>query len=123
VTIVAFGAIVLLILGTYLSVPVAVVLAIVVLLIESVRRIWSHYGLTGVTYTRRLERDRVGWGEEIAVSIEIWNRKHLPLAWLRADDNASPGVVFRERGLAVGRTATSTLARTAAASTNSAQSS
>jgi uncharacterized protein (DUF58 family) len=103
-TIVAFGAIVLLIVGTYLAVPVAVILAIVVLLIEAVRRIWSRYGLTGVTYTRRLERDRIGWGEEIPVSIEIWNRKHLPLAWLRADDTASPGLVIRERGLAIGRT-------------------
>jgi uncharacterized protein (DUF58 family) len=42
------------------------------------------------------------WGEEIPTAIEIWNRKRLPLAWLRADDEASPGVVVRERPLVIG---------------------
>ena len=33
------------------------------------------------------------------MTIEVWNRKRLPLAWLRADDDASFGVVVREREL------------------------
>jgi uncharacterized protein (DUF58 family) len=100
---VAFGAILLLLLGTYLDVPVAVILAIVVLTIEMVRGVWTRFGLSGVTYRRYLERDRVTWGEEVAASIEVWNRKRLPLAWLRADDETTPGVVVRERDLAIGR--------------------
>jgi uncharacterized protein (DUF58 family) len=100
---VAFAAILLLLLGTYLDVPVAVILSIVVLTIEMVRQVWSRYGLSGVTYRRYLERDRVTWGEEVATTIEVWNRKRLPLAWLRADDETTPGVVVRERDLAIGR--------------------
>ena len=36
------------------------------------------------------------------MTIEVWNRKRLPLAWLRADDDASFGVVVRERELVDG---------------------
>jgi uncharacterized protein (DUF58 family) len=100
---VAFAAILLLLLGTFLHVAVAVILAIVILMIEVVRQVWTRFGLTGVTYRRHLERDRVTWGEEIPTTIEVWNRKRLPLAWLRADDDASRGVLVRERGLAIGR--------------------
>jgi len=99
----AFAAILLLLLGTYLDVPVAVILAIVVLMVEAVSQVWTRFGLDGVTYRRRLGRDRIGWGEEIEMTVEVWNRKRLPLAWLRADDEATLGAVVRERGLAIGR--------------------
>jgi uncharacterized protein (DUF58 family) len=98
----AFLAILLLLVGTLLDVPVAIVLAIVVLLIEIVRSVWARFGLERLTYRRHLERDRITWGEEIATSIEVWNRKRLPLAWLKAEDEASPGVVVRERSLVIG---------------------
>jgi uncharacterized protein (DUF58 family) len=101
---VAFAAILLVIAGTFLDVPIAVILSIVVLMVEAIRQVWARFGLGGVSYRRRLERDRVGWGEEIPVTIEIWNRQRLPLAWLRADDAATSGVVVRERGLVLGRT-------------------
>ncbi len=87
----------------FLDVPIVITLSIVVLMIEAIRQVWSRFGLSGVTYRRRLERDRIGWGDEILVTIEVWNRKRLPLAWLRADDAATPGVVVRERELALGR--------------------
>ncbi|MBA2720693.1 MAG: DUF58 domain-containing protein [Chloroflexi bacterium] len=98
----AFAAILLLLAGTFLNVPVAVILAIVVLLLEIVRAVWTRYGLERVVYRRHLERDRITWGEEIATTIEVWNRKSLPLAWLRAEDEASQGVTIRERPLVIG---------------------
>jgi uncharacterized protein (DUF58 family) len=98
----AFLAILLLLAGVIFRVPVAIVLAIVVILLEVVRGYWMRNGLRDVRYTRRLERDRIAWGEEIATTVEVWNRKGLPLAWLRADDATSAGVVIRERRLVVG---------------------
>jgi uncharacterized protein (DUF58 family) len=98
----AFLAILLLLAGTFLDGPVAIVLSIVILLIEIVRAFWARYGLERVTYRRLLERNRITWGEEIPTAIEVWNRKRLPLAWLRAEDEASPGVVVRERSLVIG---------------------
>ena len=97
-----FLAILLLLAGVVLEAPVAVVLAIVILLLEVVRAVWRRNGLRDVRYTRRLERDRITWGEEIDTTVEVWNRKSLPLAWLRADDGASPGVTVRERPLLIG---------------------
>ena len=98
----AFLAILLLLAGTLVNVPVAVILAIVVLLLEVVRAVWTRLGLQGVVYRRHLERDRITWGEEIPTALEVWNRKSLPLAWLRAEDEASPGVTVRERTLSIG---------------------
>jgi len=103
VTLVAFGAILLLLLGMVLDVPVVVILAIVVLVIETVGQLWARFGLRDLAYHRTLARDRTGWGDEIDTTIEVWNRKPLPLAWLRADERASPGVVVRERDLTIGR--------------------
>ena len=97
-----FLAILLLLAGVVLEAPVAVVLAIVILLLEVVRAVWRRNGLRDVRYTRRLARDRITWGEEIDMTVEVWNRKGLPLAWLRADDGTSPGVTVRERPLVIG---------------------
>src|SRR5258706_15997460 len=101
---VAFAAILLLLLGIFLEVPVAVILSIVVLMIEAVRQVWTRFGLSGVSYRRRLERDRIGWGEEIPAIVEIWNRKRLPPAWLPGDDAAAPGRGIRQRPPPPGRT-------------------
>jgi uncharacterized protein (DUF58 family) len=94
------GVALLLLLGTLLGVQVAMVLLVVVILGEVVHLIWMRYGLQSVVYERRLERDRVTWGEAIAATITIWNRKRLPVAWLRAEDATSPLVTVRERRIA-----------------------
>ncbi|HEX3428934.1 MAG TPA: DUF58 domain-containing protein, partial [Candidatus Limnocylindrales bacterium] len=105
----SFAAILLLLVGTFLEVPVAVILSIVVLAVEIVAQVWTRFGLSGVTYRRRLERDRIAWGDEIPVTLDVWNRKRLPLAWLRADDAATPGITVRERSLAIGKSGSSVL--------------
>jgi uncharacterized protein (DUF58 family) len=104
----AFVAVLLLLGGAIFDVPVAVLLGTVGIVLESVRQVWRRWGLRGVTYRRVLARSAVGWGETIPVSIEVWNRKRLPLAWLRADDSAEDGVTVREAGhLAADETSTS----------------
>ena len=99
----AFAAVGLILFGSFLDVPIAVVLGVVTLVLATVRAVWARYGLDGVTYTRRLATDRTTWGDEIPMTIEVWNRKRLPLAWLRADDDSTFGVVVRERSLVEGR--------------------
>ena len=101
-TFTAFLAIVLLLAGTWLDVPIAILLAVVVLVLEMVRTIWARNGLSRVVYRRHLERDRITWGDAISTEIETWNRQGLPLSWLRAEDEASAGVIVRERPLVIG---------------------
>jgi uncharacterized protein (DUF58 family) len=98
----AFAAVLLVIAGAFVGVSIIVVLGMVVLLLETIRAVWTRYGLRGVTYRRTLASDRTTWGDEIPMTIEVWNRKRLPLAWLRADDDASFGVIVRERDLVDG---------------------
>src|SRR3954467_15307359 len=86
------GALGLILLGALLGVPVAAVLGIVVAMIEVVHAIWARRGLHGVRYQRRLATRRMGGGDRIDLDVEVWNRKRLPLAWLRADDAISPGL-------------------------------
>jgi uncharacterized protein (DUF58 family) len=46
----------------------------------------SKYSLQRVEYHRRLSSNRVFFGEEVKMEIEVSNRKPLPLPWLQADD-------------------------------------
>jgi len=98
----ALAALVLVLAGTALDVPIVMVLGIVTLLLETIRQVWARYGLRDVTYRRHLATDRTTWGDDIPMTVEVWNRKRLPLAWLRADDEATHGLVVRERRLAEG---------------------
>lgn len=97
-----FAAVILIVVGSALNVPVAIFLGLATLLLEIVHAVWSRTGLDDVHYTRRLGGRRTPWGGELPISIEVWNRRRLPLAWLRADDEATPGTVFRERSLVEG---------------------
>jgi uncharacterized protein (DUF58 family) len=93
-------AIVLVLLGALFSLPAIVGLGLVVLGAGLVHELWARRGLQGVEYRRRLERNRVAWGDEIRLSIEVWNGKRLPLAWLTAQDEISEGVLVRDRTMA-----------------------
>lgn len=61
----------LLLAGSFLGVPVAVVLGIVLLLFEIVRQLWSRPGLNDIHYTRQLGRDRLEWGDETSLTVSI----------------------------------------------------
>jgi uncharacterized protein (DUF58 family) len=93
------GASLLVLLGSVLAVPIAILLGTVGLLLELVHYAWARNGLAGVRYRRELGARHVPFGDELPLAIEVWNRRRLPLAWLRADDDASPGVEVRERDL------------------------
>ena len=92
-------ALVLILAGSLLAVPIALLLGSVTLMLEVVHAVWAKNGLDGVRYRRRLGARHIAFGDELPLAIEVWNRRRLPLAWLRADDDASPGVEIRERDL------------------------
>jgi len=93
------GAIALIVIGSALAVPIAMVLGVVMLLLDVTLVVWARNGLTGIRYSRRLGAHRAPFGEPLLLEIEVWNRRRLPLAWLRADDETAPGVEVREREL------------------------
>ncbi len=87
--------------GSVIGSPLIVLLGLAGALFEAIRWLWRRQGLTGVVYERRLARDHAVVGDVIPLDISVWNRKRLPLAWLRAEDAATPGFAIRERELVV----------------------
>ena len=85
--------------GAVLGAPLVVVLGLAALVFDLARAVWSTRGLDDVVYERRLGSHRAVVGDAIPLAITVWNRKPLPLAWLRAEDGASAAVQVRERAL------------------------
>jgi uncharacterized protein (DUF58 family) len=76
------------------------VVALILLLVAVVSRIWERYCLVGLGYTRSLDQTRAFFGEEVPLTVEIRNEKPLPLAWLEVEDTL-PG---RSLGIAPAHT-------------------
>jgi uncharacterized protein (DUF58 family) len=87
-------------LGAVSGAPPLVLVGVLVVLVALLRTAWSRYGLRGVVYERRLATDRAVYGDEFALDVVIWNRKLLPLPWLRAEDFVPDGMRLKERSLA-----------------------
>lgn len=51
-------------------------------LVGGASHIWAHYCLRGVAYQRRFSRNKLFYGEESELFMEVVNAKPLPLAWL-----------------------------------------
>ncbi|MGZ8512113.1 MAG: DUF58 domain-containing protein, partial [Candidatus Limnocylindria bacterium] len=51
--------------------------------------VWSRYGIARITLDRRLGSDRAVWGDEVALDVEIWNQKLLPVPLVVVDDHVT----------------------------------
>jgi uncharacterized protein (DUF58 family) len=73
-----------------LSIPMRhgllLVLSLVLLLTAALSTLWARRCLVALEYRRRFSARRAFWGEEVELTIEVVNRKLLPLAWLETDD-------------------------------------
>ena len=59
-----FAAVILILLGSVLAVPIAILLGTVALLLELVHYAWARTGLTGVRYSRVLGARHVAFGDD-----------------------------------------------------------
>jgi uncharacterized protein (DUF58 family) len=99
------ASVLLLLVGAFAQVPVAVVLGLILAVVELGHVLWVRRGIAGIDYVRHLATDRVAWGDEILLTIEVWNRTGLPLPWLRAEDDRTAGIsVVGPPPDAIGRT-------------------
>jgi uncharacterized protein (DUF58 family) len=83
---------VLFILSLALRYDVLFVFTILLALASGASVLSFRYCLHGVTYRRRLENERVFYGEETDLTIEVTNAKPLPLPWLLIRDGFPKGV-------------------------------
>lgn len=77
---------VLVLIGGILGVPVLVMFGIVILVVAWLRSVWSRRALRRLRFERRFEPDRVMCGDDAHLVLTVWNRKILPLPWLRAQE-------------------------------------
>jgi len=59
-----------------------------------ISRLWGRYCLSRVEYQRRLSANRVFFGEDVQLEIEVVNRKILPLPWIQIDDELPEAVTL-----------------------------
>jgi len=89
-----FIAAVLFIAGLLLHQVPLVLVALLLLLVSGVTRLWERYCLTRVEYRRKLSSNRVFFGEEVQLEVEIANRKPLPLPWIEIEDEVPSEVTL-----------------------------
>lgn len=73
-------------LGLLLKGEGLIALAACLLTVLPVAWLWNHWSLQGLEYRRYLDRQRVFPGETVEITLEVINRKPLPLSWLRFQD-------------------------------------
>ena len=61
-------------------------IAVFVLTAAAAGRLWNRYSLRNVEYVRTLSEKRAFLGETVDVTLQITNRKLLPVPWLQIDD-------------------------------------
>jgi uncharacterized protein (DUF58 family) len=79
-------AVLLLFIGLLLKQGPMILVATSLMLVEIITQFWEHFGLSKVTYKRRLSVSRVFFGEEVNLEVETSNRKPLPLPWIQIND-------------------------------------
>ena len=81
-----FMLVVLLLLSLLVHNPMLFLLDVLVLIALGTSWLWGRYCLAGVSYARCFQNERLFFGEETDLWIEVVNAKPLPLTWLKAED-------------------------------------
>ena len=74
-------------LSVLLREPTLLLLDLLLILVVLASTLWGRYSLARVTYRRRLGSQRLFFGDETTLDVEITNAKPLPLPWLQAEDH------------------------------------
>ena len=72
--------------GLILREPAVFALAASILTVIPVAWLWKHLSLRNVAYERSLDKERAFPGESVAMTVQITNRKLLPVSWLEISD-------------------------------------
>jgi uncharacterized protein (DUF58 family) len=84
----------LLVLSLFLHQVTLLLVALLIFLVGGISRLWQRYCLSQVEYKRKLSANRVFFGEEVLLELDISNKKPLPLPWVQIDDDVPSGVTF-----------------------------
>ena len=92
-----YGSAALLVVGMASGNQALTLLALFVLVTAGLARVWNHFSLTRVSYTRTLSATRALPDDTVTLTLTLVNRKLLPLPWLAIEDELSDGVRVLDR--------------------------
>jgi len=85
--------------GAVVGVPALTSVGVILGALALAREAWFRRGLRGLHYQRSLSTTRCVQGDEVAVSVRVWNRSLLPIGRITTDDQASQDIRFREQSM------------------------
>lgn len=87
--------------GLAARIPYLLAASAILAVVPAVGWLWSLFALYGVAYSRKLSETRAFLGETVALTLEVRNRKFLPLTWLRVTDLFPATLPLDESGTGV----------------------
>ncbi len=90
-------------LGGILHEPFVLALGATLFTFVAVAWLWYVFSLIGLEYRRSFSETRAFLGEELTLTLEIHNRKPLPVTWVRVMDIFAVGLPIKETELPVNR--------------------
>ena len=91
-----FFSIVLLVVSIIIKQVPLFLVALLFFMAGGLARLWDKYSLQRVEFHRHLSSNRVFFGEEVKMELEVSNRKPLPLPWLKVDDEIPKEVTLHK---------------------------
>jgi uncharacterized protein (DUF58 family) len=80
--------------GVVADLPALVPVGMLVGALALARELWLRRGLRGFHYQREVATRHAVWGDRVPITVTIWNRWWLPVAWLTAEDGISEPVTI-----------------------------
>jgi uncharacterized protein (DUF58 family) len=79
-------AVLLTLLGVVFNHPFLPAAGLAMIVVALAGRVWSELSFFGLDYRRRLSETRAFLGEKVELTLEVSNRKFLPITWLQVTD-------------------------------------
>lgn len=92
-----FGLVVLLIISLISRSPLLLTFTILLCLTFAATYLWSRYALDRLEYKRSLSQERCFVGDEVTLTVELSNKKILPVTYLTVDDQLSDRLEIKGR--------------------------
>ncbi len=89
----------LIVVGIILDEPAVFALSASILTVIPVAWLWKRRSLCKLDYTRKLDQERAFPGESVAMTVQITNRKLLPVSWLEIKDEIPLSLTLEDGAL------------------------
>ncbi|MEP7361146.1 MAG: DUF58 domain-containing protein [Chloroflexota bacterium] len=79
-------------LGILLTSPPIIFIGVAIVLVRLLAEIWPRDVLEALQVEHSIQPDRTVVGEEVELTMSVWNSSRLPIAWAGATDSVGPGL-------------------------------